>query len=369
MKTKLFVGLIIISLVACTGESKQAKLDKLRKERDQIAEQVKQLEEEVLKEKGTDSTKIINVDITTVKPQEFSHYIEVQGKVDGEDNIGVSAKTIGVITDIFVKEGDPVKKGQMLAQIDDEVMRQSLSEVQTQLDLATNLFNKQKTLWDQKIGSEVQYLTAKTNKDALERRKVTLMDQIDMAQVKSPINGTVEEIPIKVGQSVAPGLPIFRVVNFSKLNIFADVAEAYSAKLKKGDDVIIYFPDLQNEVKAKLDFTSRYINPTNRTFSVKIKLDAGTIEYRANMISIVKIKDYTSPNAIVLPVNAVQSDNTGKFVYIAKKLDGKNVAKRQSIKLGQSYNGLVEIVDGLKEGDNVITTGYQSLEEGVLVKF
>lgn len=370
MKNNILISGILILLIACNGgNNKQTTLNKLHKEHDKISEEIKKLEDEIAKEKGVDSTKIVTIESIVVKPQEFCHFIEVQGKVDGEDNCGVSAKTMGVITDIFVKEGDAVKKGQTLAQIDDAVMRQSLNEVQTQLDLATSLYNKQKSLWDQKIGTEVQYLGAKTNKEALERRKATLLDQIDMSKIKSPINGTVEEIPIKVGQSVAPGLPIFRVVNFSRINIFADVAEAYSAKLKKGDDVIIFFPDLQNEVKAKLDFTSRYISPVNRTFSIKIKLEAGAIEYRANMIAVLKVKDYSSPNTIVLPINTVQNESTGKFVYVVNTENGKNTAHKQQIKVGQSYNGNIEILSGLKENDRVITSGYQMIEEGSIVQF
>jgi len=369
MKTNIITGIICVLLFACSGGGKQAQLEKLKKEHDKISDQIKQLEEEIAKDKTLDSTKIVNVEFTTVKPQEFSHYIEVQGKVDGEDNVGVSPKSMGVVNEIFVKEGDAVKKGQVLAQIDDAVMRQSLNEVQTQLDFATSLYNKQKTLWDQKIGSEVQYLNAKTNKEALERRKSTLIDQIDMSKIKSPINGTVEDIPIKIGQSVAPGLPVFKVINFSKINVFADVAEAYSAKIKKGDEVIVAFPDLQTEVKATLDFSSKFISPVNRTFAIKIKLDGNKIDYRANMIAIIKIRDYFNPKSIVLPINSIQNESAGKFVYVVKEDKGKKTARKQQIKTGQSYNGLVEVTEGITENDKLITTGYQMLEDGSLIKF
>jgi membrane fusion protein, multidrug efflux system len=231
------------------------------------------------------------------------------------------------------------------------------------------MFIKQKNLWDQKVGSEVQYLTAKNNKESLENKLKTLREQMDMTKIKSPIDGTVEELPIKVGQYVAPGMTTFRIVNFSHIKVTGEMAEAYSSKVKRGDSVIIYFPDLSKEIKARLTFSSKYINTTNRTFLVECRFGPGDFEYRANMISVIRIMDYKSDSAVVIPVNVLQKSLSENYVYIVRDEGGKKTARKQKIIVGSSYNGLVEILSGLQEGDKVITTGYQDLNDGQQVNF
>ena len=310
-------------------------------------------------------TQIKYVSTSEIKSQEFNHFLEVQGKVDGDDNVSVSPKSMGVITQIFVNNGDHVKKGQHLAQLDDAVLQNGLKELKSGLDFATQMYDKQKALWDQKIGSEVQYLTAKNNKESLENKMATLKDQIDMMKVKSPIDGDVEDVPVKVGQSLAPGMTAFRVINFSHVKIVAEVAEAYSAKIKTGDDVIISIPDLNKEVKAKITFSSKYINPTNRTFIIEVRLNPNTIDARANLIAVIKINDYKVHSAIVIPVNYIQKSLEGQFVVLANENQpAKLIAHRQKVSVGMIYNGLAEIKSGLKEGDKVISAGYLDLNEG-----
>jgi RND family efflux transporter MFP subunit len=368
MKNLLYVIGLSLFLISCGSSDKKAQLDKLKKQHDALSEQIKTLETEIAKEGGAVVNKIVQVSLTEAKPQEFNHYIEVQGKVDGDENVNVSAKSMGVITYIFVKEGDNVRKGQVLAQIDDQVLQQSLLELKTQLTFATNIYDKQKNLWDQKIGSELQYLTAKNTKESLEGRMSTLIDQIDMSKIKSPINGTVEESPMKVGQLISPGFTAFRVVNFSKIKVVAEVAEAYTAKVRQNNKVKINFPDLNEEIDANIRFTSRYINPINRTFMVEARVNPGKLEFRANMVAVLKINDYSSPTAIVLPVNIIQTSNNEKFVYIVEDKAGKQTAKKQLVKVGQTYNGNVEILEGIKEGNKVITSGFQDLEDGLQIK-
>lgn len=368
MKTRIIIIALATILLSCNN-SKQAKLDKLKVQYTDMAAQIKQLEDEIAKEGGKPVVrKAVQVSIKEAQPQLFNHYIEVQGKVDGEDNIGVSAKTIGVVTDILVTEGQAVTKGQLLAQLDDKVLKQSLEEIKTQYTLVSNLYNKQKNLWDQKIGSEVQYLSAKTNKEALENRLQTTMEQIEMSKIKSPINGTVEEIPIKVGQSVAPGLAIFRVVNFSKIKVMAEVAEAYAPKINKGDDVVLFFPDINSEITTKVTFASKYINPINRTFQIEARLSANQMKFKANMVCVVKVNDYNTTKALVLPMNVIQSLNDEKYVFLMNTTGSTITAKKQVVKLGQSYNGSVEILDGIKENDKVIVSGFQDIEDGAPVK-
>ena len=368
MKTKIksiiVLALVIIAAACSSTMDKKAELEKLKKQHDKIADQIKKLETE-LKVNDSASIKSTDVMVTEVQPSEFNHYIEVQGKVDGQDNVAVAPQMPGVVTAVYVKEGDVVRKGQVLAQLDDNVIQQQIAGVKQQLDFATNLFVKQKSLWDQQIGSEVQYLTAKNNKESLEKNLATLHQQVEMYKIKAPINGTVEEVGVKVGQMAAAGTtPVFRVVNFSSAKIMADIAEVYAPKVKVGNDVLVFFPDFTQELKSKIIFSSKYINPTNRSFQIEIHLGASKVEYRANMIAVVKINDYQNKKALVLPVNYIKDSPEGKYLFVARQEAGKTVAQKQKVEIGQTYNGLAEITSGLKAGDKIITTGFNSLVEG-----
>ncbi|HEX3009074.1 MAG TPA: efflux RND transporter periplasmic adaptor subunit, partial [Bacteroidales bacterium] len=192
--------------------------------------------------------------------------------------------------------------------------------------------------------------------------------QLDMMAIKSPINGTVEEVGVKLGQTASPQLPAFRVLNFSSLKVKADVAEAYSNKINVGDDVVVYFPDLEKETPAKITAASRYINPINRTFQVEVRLNGAAEGYKANMVAVLKINDYKANNATVIPVNFIQTDPNGSFVYVAQNKGKETVATKAFIKQGQSYNGMIEITEGLKPGDKVVSTNYLELEEGEALK-
>jgi RND family efflux transporter MFP subunit len=370
MKRILLVAIAGLLIVSCSPD-KKSKLEKLKKQYDEIAVQIKDLEKEIAKDEGKSIDKVAEVVVTELKKEDFNHYIEVQGKIDGDQNVAVSSKMIGVVTDIFVQEGQEVIKGQVLAQLDDAILRQSLVSLDSTLGYLTNLYNKQKRLWEQKIGSEVQYLTAKNTKEGIENNIKTIKEQMAQAKILSPINGTIEDIPIKLGQAVTPGVTTaFRIVNLSKVKVVSDIAEAYSAKLKTGNEVMIYFPDLDKEIKSKISFASKYINTVNRTFSTEIKLDNNDQEYRANMIAVVKINDYHVDSAITVPVNVIQKLDGNDYVFTAEKnKDNKYIAKKVKVQIGLTYNGYSEVTDGLKDGDKIITTGYQNLEDGQLLKF
>jgi len=370
MKRVLVILSILTAFSACAPKlDKKAELDKLIKERDKITEQINKLQKELASDTGG-SKKIVNVAVTEVIPKTFKHYIEVQGKVDGDENVAVSARGTGVVLSINVDEGQKVSKGQILAVLDAQVLYASLADMENQLTFVADIYDRQKNLWDQKIGSEIQYLTAKNNKENLENNIKSLKEQMDMDKILAPINGTIEDMPIKVGQAVAPGAIAFRVVNLSNVKVVADIAEAYSAKLKKGNEVNINFPDLDKEITSKISFSSKFINPTNRTFSVEIALDNDDESYRANMIAVVKINDYHADSTIIVPINVIQKLNGDDYIYIAeKKSDNKYAAKKVKVKIGQIYNGYAEILNGLKEGDKLITVGYQNIEDGQLLKF
>jgi RND family efflux transporter MFP subunit len=295
----------------------------------------------------------------------------VQGIVDGDQNIAVSPQMAGIVTAVYVKDGSPVKKGQVMAELDAQVVKQSLEEVNTQLALANNIFEKQSSLWEKKIGSEVQYLQAKANKEALEQRANTINEQLKMAKIVSPINGTVESVPLRVGQMASPGMPtsIIRVINMSVAKITAEVAETYAGRIKNGNIAVVSFPDLNKETETKLNFTSRFIDPTNRTFKVECKISSRDIELRANMIAYIKIKDYTNEKAFCLPVNYVQSNQDGKFVFIARQNGNDWVAERRIIRTGMDYNGTVEVLEGINAGEKIITSGFQNLNPDEKVVF
>ncbi len=369
MKTiqKLTFFLLIISLIfACSQPDKKTQLENLKKQQAELTSQIQKLEAELM---ANDTTKkVINttdVYVTEAKHDVFNHFIEVQGKVDGEQNVGVSPTMPGTVTGIYVKEGSQVTKGQVLAQLDDNVLRQQMKTIEQQLSFATDLYEKQKSLWNQQIGTEVQFLTAKNQKESIEKNIAAMKEQLQLYKIKSPINGSVEEINIKIGQMAAAGvLPAFRIVNFSSVKVVADIAEAYAPKVKSGNKAVVYFPDFDTEIPAIIKFSSKFINPTNRTFQVEVRLDKGKVDYRANMIALLKINDYSNPKAFVLPINVIKESVDGKYVFVAEDKDGKAVARKALIELGQTYNGMAEILSGIKSGDKVVTTGQNNITDG-----
>ena len=365
----LIVMVASLFILACGQPDKKTQLENLKKQEQEIAAQIKKLESELaLTDTTTQEANLTDVLITEAKTGTFDHFIEVQGKVDGEQNVGVAPQMPGIVTAVYVKEGSKVSKGQLMAQLDDNVLRQQMQAIEQQLSFATDLYQKQKSLWDQNIGTEVQYLSAKNQKESIEKNISAMKEQLQMYKIKSPINGSVEEVNIKVGQMAAAGMvPIFRVVNFSSVKVVADIAEAYAPKVKSGNKAIVYFPDYNMEIPAIIRFSSKYINPTNRTFQAEVKIGKSKVDYRANMIALLKINDYHNSNALVLPVNAIKESIDGKYIYIAEEKESKTYAKRSAIEIGQTYNGLAEIISGLKAGDKVITTGQNSLTDGQLI--
>lgn len=372
MKKLIYSAAMIAFLISCSqGTNKNAELEKLITKRDQLNEQIAKLETEIKPETKEAEQKAIPVKTTDATECVFDHYIQVQGTVDGDQNIAVSPQMAGIVKAVYVKEGTPVKKGEVLAELDDQITRQSLEEVYTQLALANSLFEKQAALWEKKIGSEVQYLQAKTSKESLEQRVKTIKEQLKLSKVISPISGTVESVPLRVGQMASPGMPTstIRVINMSVVKISADVSEAYTSRIKNGNPALVSFPDISKEVETKLNFTSRFIDPTNRTFKIECRISSADLELRANMMAYIKIKDYTNEKAFCLPVNTIQSDQNGKFVFVAKSNSNEWVAEKRLVKPGLDYDGTVEILEGLAVGDKIITSGAQGLNNGDKVIF
>lgn len=365
------IGTLLIAvlvLASCGGEKKDdrlSKLEKLRKQREEITAEINQLEADLIAEGIIVKNENISVKIMTVDTVEFKSYLEIQGTVDGDENVIATGKTVGVVNGVYVKEGQTVYAGQTLASMDASVLQQSLAELENQYDFLVDVYNRQKSLWEQNIGSEMQYLQAKNNMESMAKRIATTKQQIAMNYITSPITGRVEEVNVKVGSSISPGVPAFRIVNFSKVKVKADVSEAYSENIKVGNKVKIEFPDLGYETEAKLDFVAKYINPTNRSFKVECHLNPKKdIDFRANMMAVMKINNYTNPKTIVIPLNIIQSSAKGEFVYVAVKKKDKYFAEVRYIKKGKVYQGKVEVLEGLKEGDKVITQGFNNLKDG-----
>lgn len=354
------------AVAACTPD-KKAELDKLKKQQVEIAAKIAELEKDsTVVGTGTTTIKAKEVDVLELRPTSFNHYVQTQGSVEAEDNINVSAKSPGVITQVYIKEGQAVSKGQVLAQIDNSVILQNILSMKAQLDLANSVYERQKNLWDQKIGTEVQFLQAKTAKESLEKQLTALHEQNEMAKIKSPISGTVDAVSVKVGENIAPGQPAVRVVNTSDLKLVASISEAFVTDVMKGDKVEVSIPELNKTYKATVTFVGKTIDKLSRTFAVEAKLPSDAA-LRPNMTAVVKVIYHTEVAAIVVPVNTIQTVNNQKIVYIAEA-DGKNLVARKKVVEVVGVFGNGAEVKGLSKGDKVVTVGYQSLSDGEYIK-
>jgi RND family efflux transporter MFP subunit len=350
---------------ACEQPDIKTQLEELKKQAAELNQQMAKLEAEIAATDSSDGNiKSTQVTVSSLMPQTFTNYITVQGKVDAEENVSISAEMAGMLSKIYVQPGQEVVKGQILAELDNSTFVKGIAELQTALEFATEMYNKQKGLWDQKIGTEVQYLSAKNQKESLEKKMASLQSQFDLAKIQSPINGTVDAVDVKIGQMIMPGLPAIRVVNFSNLKVKAEVAESYAASVKKGSPVNLIFPDLQDTVKTEISYAAKVINPMSRSFMVEINLTTDKIDH-PNMLAVLQISNYTNDSAIIVPVNTVQESNDRKMIALAQ---GNKVSKKE-IKTGKSYNGYIEVLSGLKRGDVLITGGYQDLNEGETIKY
>lgn len=368
MKHILYLS-IALFIVACGGKSPEAKLAALKTQKETIEKQIADLEKQIGGGTTVKAPKVRTVGLTELKIEAFKHFIDLQGKVDADESVMATSKMPGALRRVLVQNGDQVRQGQLIAEIDDAVMLKSMAELEGQLKLAEDIFNRQKSLWDQKIGTEVQYIQAKNGKESLERSISTMREQMGMTRIYAPTNGIVDMVMLKQGQAIAPGVPLCSIVNLSKLKIKGAVTESYAAKVKKGDKVQVFFPDLNKEITTVVTYVAKTISPMTRTFDVECALPAGA-DYRANQVAVMKIVDYQSANAISIPVNLIQTGTDGQYVLVAEKNGEKQAtAKKVIVKQGSNYNGQVEILSGLKKGDWVISTGFQDVNNGEIIAF
>lgn len=389
--TALIVSLVLL-LVSCGTTSKKEResvvtekkveLEKLKTDRTKIDEKIKALETEIaqLDTGAAKSEKVKLVSVIPVTAQNFEHFIDLQGRIDAENISYVSPRGMGgQVRQIFVKKGDNVRKGQLLLKLDDAIarqnvvaMRQSMASVKTQLDLARSVYQRQKNLWNQNIGTEVQLLNAETNVKSLENQIKTMQENVKIAQeqagqsnVYSNVSGVAEEVNIHVGETFT-GSPMagIKIVNTSSLKVVTDIPENYLSRIKKGTSVQVVIADINRSYPSTISVISQSVSSTSRGFIAEAKIPYD-VSLRPGQSAVVKILDYSNANGIVIPVNLVQSDETSKYVYVLEKIsNGKIIARKKKIVIGEVYGDNVEIKSGLTAGEQLISEGYQSLYEG-----
>lgn len=378
---KILIILTTILLVSCGG--KEPTVDELIAQGDAKAiaamktslntqkGEIEQAIEKIQKYQNEHGDKPINTQVSTmnVKDTVFTHYVELQGSVDTKQNITIMPEMAGLLTQVYVKEGQNVSAGQVLAKIDDGGLSQQIQQMQVQEQLAKTTFERQKRLWDQNIGSEIQYLQAKANYEAQSKAISSMQKTIAKTTVRAPFSGTIDDVITEQGTVVSPGMSqLFRLVSLKDMYINVDVPETYITSITKGTDVTVEFPVLGESMKSKIRQTSNYINPANRSFSIEIPVSNKSGMVKPNLTAKLKINDYTAENAILVPLSVISENQDGEqYVMIATQNDNGLVAMRRKVETGKASGDLIEIIAGLKAGDKVITEGARTVKEGQLI--
>ena len=376
---------LLVFATACGGgdnsvEGKQKTLASLKKQALDLNAQIVALEKDLEKAGGASAAKDILVNTDTIQTETFTHFIELQGKVESESVSFITPRAGGgQVRAIYVKRGDNVRKGQLLLQLDNTLIKQSaaaaaqnIETLKSQAALAKSVYEKQKNLWEQNIGSEIQLMTAKTNADAMASQLKAAYEQLGMVRdqlaftsIYSDVDGVAEEVNVKVGELfMGPGQ--IKIVNTTKLKLTAQVPENYAGKVKVGTELTLTFPDIQKTINNKVNVLGNVIDPLSRSFFIESKLPIDK-NFRPNLLAQVKIKDYEKKDAISIPVNLLQNDEKGKFVYVAVVEAGKMIARKKMVSTGEFYGNNVEVLGGLAAGEILITEGYQSVYDGQLI--
>ncbi len=364
------------------AKEQKAKLAELKKQKEKIEGEISELEALIVK-LDPSSAKAENaklVAFAAIAPESFTHYIDLQGKIESENISFVTPRGGGgQVKALFIKRGDEVKKGQLILKLDDALPRQSLlaaekglETLKTQLSFAKTLYQKQKNLWDQNIGTEVQLITAKNNVETLENQLKSAEEQVKISReqlqftsVFSDVSGVAEDVNIRVGELFV-GSGQIKIVNTSNLKVTTEVPENYLDRVGKGTKLRITLPDIQKTVESSVGVSGKIINPISRSFFIEAKVPNNK-DFRPNQIAMVQIQDYSVNNAIVVPLNTLQNDEKGKYVMVASNEKGKMVARKKMVIPGEFYGDKLEIKSGLQSGDLVIIDGYQSLYDGQVI--
>ncbi|MEP7143136.1 MAG: efflux RND transporter periplasmic adaptor subunit [Ferruginibacter sp.] len=394
MKQYLIAGIVALLFLSSCGNSKKdgnaalndkkSDLQKLKGEKNKIDASIATLETEIAKldtsADAAQKTKLVAVQ--TLATEDFTHFIELQGRVDAENVSNITPRGApGQVKAIYVKQGDKVKKGQLLLKLDDAVLkqnviaaRQGLESIKTQLDLARNIYQRQKNLWDQNIGTEVDLITKKNTVANLEAQLQasqenvkSIQEQSNTSLVYSDVSGVADIMTVKLGESFgSQGSGIIKIVNNATLKVVSNIPENYLGKVNKGSAVVVQMPDVNKTINTTVSFVGSSIDLINRGFVVEAKLPSDPA-LRPNQIALIKIRDYTAANTLAIPLNTLQNDEKGKFVMVASSEKGKLIARKRTVNIGLLSGDKIEIKTGLKAGDTLITEGYGSLYEGQLL--
>ncbi|NNF22053.1 MAG: efflux RND transporter periplasmic adaptor subunit [Saprospiraceae bacterium] len=367
------VILVLVAIIACNKqdvkipddlESKKTLLADKKSELRDLQRLINDLSDQVKAMEPNKEKDPIPVTSQKITEKEFRRYIDVQANVLADDIVNVSSEVGGQITKLFVDEGQYVSKGKLIAVTDMQSLENQIAEIETSLSLASNVFERQKRLWDQNVGSEIQYIEAKSNKELLEKSLNTMKNRLAKKNVYAPISGIVDVQFLEQGEMASPGMPIVQILNTSKVKIKANLQESLLGKIKKGDVVDIYFPALDKSIKRKVSLIGRTIDLNNRTFSIEINTSSENGVLKPNLLAQVSINDYTLENAIVIPLAIVKEEVSGeKFVYVISEENGKAIAKKSYIEIGESDEGYVVVENGIDDGDEVVVAGGESLSD------
>jgi RND family efflux transporter MFP subunit len=366
----IILAVILIFMAACsnqkTEQSIREEISSYKKEVNVLNQKIAELEKELgsMNSGDTKGQKVL-VQAMPVFYSPFNHYIQVSGTAEAVKEAYISPEISGQIREIYVNEGDYVEKGQLLVKLNTEVTESSIADLKASLDLATVVYEKQKRLWDKGIGSEIQYLNSKNNKESLEQKLVTLQAQMDMAMLKSPVSGFVDEIYRKKGELALPGAQLMQIVNLDEILVNADVSETYLGQINEGESVQLEFPvypDMKLEVPIYRK--GNIINPNNRTFTVQLKLKNPDRLLKPNILSVINFRDFSADSALVVPSILIKQDITGSYLYTVQQQGDKIFAKKVYVTPGKSYQDKTMVVDGLSEGQKIITLGYNLVSDG-----
>lgn len=352
-----------------TLEGKKKELESLKSQQDKLSQDITKLESDIAKADPASvmAAKAKLVTLAALAPTSFTHYIDLQGNVDAEDISFIAPRGGGgVVRERYVKKGDLVKKGQLLLKLDDALQRTQLANAQTQLSYAKDLYQRRKNLWDQKIGTEVDLINAQNQVDQATNQIKVLQDQLDFTNVYADISGSVDDITVKVGEMFTGGTQL-RLINTSNLKVVVEVPEIYQQRVQVGTPVKIDFPGLNNkEITGIVHVTGKTINSGSRSFEVEIRIPNSS-DIRANQVAVVKLQDYAATGVLTIPVNTLQTDENGKYVMVGATDNGKTVAHKKTVTIGQLYADKIEVKSGLQAGDQLIIDGFQGLYEGQLI--
>jgi len=368
---KVVFPIVLVAVIAfsCsherTVEQINADVTKTRKQITELSAKLTTLEQELAILQPIKEQKVIKVVVETVKKMNFSDYIQSSGMVEAVRAASISPEMGGKIESIPVKVGQAVRKGQLLMTLESKVMQSSLSELDKGFELVTTLYNKQKELWDQGVGSEMQFLEIKNRKESMERTMNTLKSQLELTKIYAPFDGRIEKIAMKVGELASPGRGIIDVVNLSSLYVNTEVSEAFMQTVIKGDSVTVEFPNLPGMVKTiPMAYKGDVINPQSRTFSVRVEIPNTGQEIKPNMLANMKIRVINLKEAVVVPTALIRQDVEGSYVYIIQNAASTPTAHKVYLKTGSSDGSLTVVDNGLSGGETIISQGYNHVKEG-----